>query len=320
MMKRTVGLLHFFSLFMLKQMPENSFTLPSFAKINLFLRVFGKRADGFHEICTIFQTVSLCDYLTFSEAQAITLTCSDDKIPIDDENLIVKAAKVLRENYAVKKGAKIHLEKHIPAPGGLGGGSSNAAVALLALVRLWNITVSFEELRAIGKTLGSDVPFFFSGGTALGTGRGTEIFPLEDFGENYILIAALKIDISTGKAFARLSAPDLTNKSSKSILQICRAEANSLYLRQTALTNDFERVIFEIEPRIGKIKEKLFSCGAKRSLLSGSGASVFGIFETDEERRNALELLQEENCRVFPVETISRLAYHNFLGFGKDFV
>ncbi len=310
----------FFFFIYAKQMPENSFTLPSFAKINLFLRVFGKRADGFHEICTIFQTVSLCDSLTFSQADdEVTLTCSDNKIPVDDRNLIVKAGKILREKFDIQKGAKIHLEKRIPAPGGLGGGSSNAAVALLALVRLWNITVDFQELRAIGKTLGSDVPFFFCGGTALGTGRGTEIFPLEDFKENYVLIAAPKIDISTGKAFARLNAPDLTNKSSKSILQICREEANSLYLRQSALTNDFERAIFEIEPETRKIKEKLFSCGAKRALLSGSGASIFGFFDTNEQRQNALKFLQKENCRVFPAETISRLAYQNFLGLGKDF-
>lgn len=310
----------FFFFIYAETMSEHSFTLPSFAKINLFLRVFGKRADGFHEICTIFQTVSLCDYLTFSEADDdITLTCSDDKIPINDENLIVKAGKALREKFDIEKGAKIHLEKHIPAPGGLGGGSSNAAIALLALVNLWNITIDFEELRAIGKTLGSDVPFFFCGGTALGTGRGTEIFSLEDFRENYVLIAAPKIDISTGKAFARLSAPDLTNKSSKSILQICREEVNSLYLRQSALTNDFERVIFEIEPEIREIKEKLFFCGAKRALLSGSGASVFGIFDTNEQRQNALKSLQRKNCRLFAAETVSRLAYQNFLGFGKDF-
>jgi 4-diphosphocytidyl-2-C-methyl-D-erythritol kinase len=300
-------------------MPENSFILPSFAKINLSLRVFGKRADGFHEICTVFQTVSLCDYLTFSESDELVLTCDDRKIPTGDGNLIVKAAKLLRENYAVKKGAKIHLEKRIPAPGGLGGGSSNAAVALLALSKLWNISIDFKELCAIGKTLGSDVPFFLCGGTALGTGRGTEIRSLENYRENYVLIAAPKIDISTGKAFARLNAPDLTNKSSKSILQICRKEVNWLYLRQSALTNDFERVIFEIEPETREIKEKLFSCGAKRALLSGSGASVFGFFETNEQRQNALEFLQLENCRVFPTETVSRLAYQNFLGLDKYF-
>jgi len=300
-------------------MPEKSFTLPSYAKINLFLRVVGKRADGFHEICTIFQTVSLCDYLTFSRSDDVILTCDDEKIPIDDRNLIIKAAKLLRENYAVNKGAKIHLEKHIPAPGGLGGGSSNAAVALIGLAKLWGITVDFEDFCEMGKRVGSDVPFFFYGGTGLGTGRGTEIFSLEDYRKKFLLIVTPKIDVSTKDAFARLNAPDLTNKTSKSILQICRDTVNSLYLRQSALKNDFERVIFEIEPETVRIKEKLLSCGAKRALLSGSGASVFGIFETEEKRQNALEILRADDWRVFSAETVSRLVYQNSLRLDKDF-
>ena len=297
------------------------FRLPSFAKINLHLRVLGKRADGFHEICTVFQTVSLCDYLTFGEHdERILLTCDDEKIPTDEKNLIVRAAKILREKYAVKKGAAIHLEKHIPAPGGLGGGSSNAAAALFGLVKLWNITIDFEELCEIGKTLGSDVPFFFRGGTALGTGRGTGISSLADYKEKYILIVTPKVDVSTGAAFVRLNAADLTNKSSKSILQICRDDANSSYSRQSELKNDFERVIFESEPETRRVKGKLLAGGAKRALLSGSGASVFGIFETDEQRRNALETLSaEKDWRVFPVKTVSRLAYRKSLGLDKDF-
>lgn len=301
-------------------MPADSFKLPSFAKVNLFLRVLGKRTDGFHEICTIFQTVSLCDYLTFSNHKKITLTCDDGSIPTGESNLIVKAAKMLRENLAIKKGAKIHLEKHIPAPGGLGGGSSNAAVALLGLIKLWGVEIDFENLCEIGKTLGSDVPFFFYGGTAVGTGRGTEIFSLEDFRKNYILIVTPKVDVPTAAAFAHLNASDLTNKGSKSILQICRDEVNSLYLRQSALKNDFERVIFEIEPEVARVKENLFAGGAKRALLSGSGASVFGIFETSEKRQNAIEALRgEPDWRAFPVETVSRLAYQNSLRLEKDF-
>jgi 4-diphosphocytidyl-2-C-methyl-D-erythritol kinase len=301
-------------------MQGKSFRLPSFAKINLYLRVLGRRADGFHEICTIFQTVSLCDYLTFSESDRILLTCDNGKIPTDDENLIVKAAKLLREIYAVKNGAAIHLEKHIPAPGGLGGGSSNAAVTLFGLMKLWEIEVDVKDLYGMGKKLGSDVPFFFSGGTALGTGRGTEIFPLADIREKYLLIVTPNVDVSTKNAFARLYAPDLTNNGSKSILQICRDDVNSLYSRQSKLENDFERVIFEIEPEIRRVKEKLFLCGAKSALLSGSGASVFGIFETDEQRQNTLKILSDEKSwRIFPAETVSRLAYQNFLELEKDF-
>jgi len=301
-------------------MPEDSFTLPSLAKINLFLRVLGKRTDGFHEICTIFQTVSLCDYLNFSPNKKIILTCDDENIPVDDKNLIVRAAKLLQENYEVKNGARIHLEKKIPAPGGLGGGSSNAAMALLGLVKLWKIKIDFEDLCGLGAQLGSDVPFFFYGGTALGTGRGTEVFSLETYTENHLLIVTPKVDVSTGDAFARLNAPDLTNKGSKSMLQICRNEVNSLYLRQSKLKNDFERVIFEIEPEVARAKQRLFDCGAKRALMSGSGASVFGIFKTGEQRENALVALKsEKKWRVFPAETVSRPAYQKSLKLDKDF-
>ncbi len=288
---------------------ENSLTLPSFAKINLFLRVEGKRADGFHELCTVFQTVSLCDYLTFSRADEITLTCSEEKIPLGDENLIVKAAKFLGEKYAVKTGAKIHLEKHIPAPGGLGGGSSNAAVALIGLHKLWNLNYAFEDLRDIGKRLGSDVPFFFCGGTALGTGRGTEISLLDDFSESKLLIVTPNVDVSTKTAFARLKVPDLTNKTSKSILQICCDTVSLPSLQLSALKNDFEPVIFEIEPEIREVKEKLVSGGAVCALMSGSGASVFGVFETEEKRRHALKMMREKDWRVFSAETIAHAAY-----------
>lgn len=301
-------------------MPENSFTLPSFAKINLFLQITGKRADGFHELCTVFQTVSLGDYLTFEPNKEIVLTCDDKKILTDNENLIVRAAKILSERFNIKSGAKIHLEKRIPAPGGLGGGSSNAAVAFLGLIKLWGIEIDFADLCAIGGELGSDVPFFFYGGTAFGTGRGTEIFPLDDFNEKYLLIVTPKVDVSTREAFACINAPDLTNIDSKSILSICRDEVNSLYLRQSELKNDFERVIFEIEPEIAEVKRKLFDCGAKRALMSGSGASVFAVFETKEQRRNALETLQSErDWRVFSTETVSRSIYQNSLQIDKDF-
>ncbi len=302
-------------------MPADSFTLPSFAKINLFLRVLGKRDDSFHEICTIFQTVSLCDYLTFAADKKLNLTCDDENIPVDSGNLIVRAAKLLQEHFGTKNGAKIFLEKRIPAPGGLGGGSSNAATALLGLVKLWKVKIDFEDLCGLGAQLGSDVPFFFYGGTALGTGRGTQVFSLETFTENYILIVTPKVDVATAQAFASLNAPDLTNKGSKSILKICRDEVNSLYSRQSDLKNDFERVIFEIEPETARAKQKLFDCGAKRALMSGSGASVFGIFDTSEKRANALDTLHqsEMNWRVFEVETISRSAYQKSLKLDKDF-
>lgn len=270
----------------------------------------GKRDDGFHELCTIFQTVSLQDTLYFTEQDELTLTCNAENIPTDDRNLVIKAAKLLAGRFDIKNGAKIHLEKMIPAPGGLGGGSSNAAIALLGLSKLWNLQISFEELSDFGIKLGSDVPFFLYGGTALGIGRGTEISPIKDINEEHILIVTPDIEVPTKKAFALIDAPHLTNFDSKSILQICRSEAQMLSLRQSGLINDFENAVFEIEPEIERVKEKLFDLGAKHALMSGSGASVFAVFESKEELQTAFDALQvERTWRKFRVETVSRESY-----------
>ncbi len=295
-------------------MSNKSFILPSFAKINLFLRVLGKRSDGFHELCTVFQTVSLCDYLTFEDNKEIDFTCDDPKIPTGDGNLIVKAAKLLQAKFSLQKGAKIHLEKNIPSPGGLGGGSSNAAVALIGLVRLWEIEIEFDDLCELGKSIGSDVPFFFYGGTAFGVGRGTEISQTENYIADNMLIITPNADVSTRDAFARIKAPDLTNKSSKSILEICRDEAKSLYTKPSELKNDFEATVFEIEPETARAKEKLFDCGAKYALLSGSGASVFAIFDSDWKRQKAFDKLQSErDWRIFAVRAVTRQQYRDHL-------
>ncbi len=291
-------------------MTVKSFTLPSFAKINLLLRILGKREDGFHELCTVFQTVSLRDEITFDESDEINLSCNIQNIPTDETNLIIKAAMLLRNESGVKKGARIHLEKRIPAPGGLGGGSSNGAVALFGFATLWNLEIEFEKLVEIGVKLGSDVPFFFYGGTAFGTGRGTEIVSMEDFDEKFLLIVTPDIEVSTAQAFSRFNAPYLTNETSKSILKICQNEAESFKSRQKILSNDFEKSVFEFQPEIGRVKEKLLNLGARQAVLSGSGASVFAIFDKEETRQATLKALEEEtNWRKFAVATISRNQY-----------
>lgn len=293
---------------------KNSFTLPSFCKINWNLRVSGKRDDGFHELCTIFQTLSLCDFLSFAESENLSLTCNNENVPTDESNLIIKAARLLQNNFGVSNGAKIHLEKNIPSPGGLGGGSSNAAIALLGLKKLWNLKIEFEDLLEFAKQLGSDVPFFLYGGTALGSGRGTEIFPLEETDEKNILIVTPDENVSTKDAFARLNATRLTNSESKRILQICLNEAHSFSLRQTDLTNDFEASVFFFAPEIKRVKETLLSLGAAKAMLSGSGASVFCIFDTEETRQTAQKALEvEKTWRSFAVATVSRSCYREAL-------
>ncbi len=213
----------------------NSFTLPSFAKINLMLRVLGRRDDGFHELFTVFQTVSLHDDITFGEGEGIELTCPNKSIPTDERNLIVKAALLLGEKYGTDRGAVMHLTKRVPSPGGLGGGSSNAAVALIGLSRLWELDASVEELQAAASQLGSDVPFFLYGGTAIGTGRGDEIEQVQDIEARNLLIVTPNVRVSTPDAFKRLGAQNLTSADAERILIVCRSEAEKLDPRQSDL-------------------------------------------------------------------------------------
>jgi 4-diphosphocytidyl-2-C-methyl-D-erythritol kinase len=292
-----------------------SITLPSFAKINLHLQVVGRRQDGFHDLCTVFQTISLHDTLQVAPAASeIRMTCGDSSLPVGDQNLVYRAAVALRDKYRVNCGAEIHLEKIIPAPGGLGGGSSNAAVALLALRTLWRLDISVEDLHPLAERLGSDVPFFLYGGTALGMGRGEAIEPIADFEEKRMLIVSPNVAVATRDAFKRLQVPVLTKQESKRKLQICRFDLESADFRYTAFKNDFETTVFAIYPEVERVKNTLLDLGAERAMLSGSGGSVFAIFDKEETRQTVIKALDKEvNWRKFVVATISRDEYREAL-------
>ena len=297
-------------------MSKPLFNLPSFAKINCSLHILGKRPDGYHEIRTVLQTVSLHDTLSFasSSEREISLTCSDPLIPTDKNNLVVRAAKALKDFYGIRAGARIHLEKRIPVQGGLGGGSSNAAVTLLALSRLWNVTATMSELNSLAAELGSDVPFFLRGGRALGVGTGTTLMSLPDVSPQNLLIVAPVATVATNEAYKALSSPALTTPDSVSILAISRGSSKlsdcDPWVRADELRNDFEQVIFDIEPEIGQVKNALLQAGARSALLAGSGSSVFGIFDNREAQQRAIEQIRAESgWRIFPCETLSREQY-----------
>jgi 4-diphosphocytidyl-2-C-methyl-D-erythritol kinase len=208
----------------------------------------------------------------------------------------------------------VHLEKRIPSPGGLGGGSSDAAVTLLGLVRLWELNASASDLLEIAADVGSDVPFFLTGGAALGTGRGEIIEPLDDIEAPAMLIVTPDISVSTAAVFADLRAPSLTNTESNRILRVCRSEARSLDSHHSALINDLEASVFSAYPEVRRVKDTLIDLGAVNAAMSGSGASVFAIFDKQETRQaaqNALE--QESSWRKFAVATISRSEYREAL-------
>jgi 4-diphosphocytidyl-2-C-methyl-D-erythritol kinase len=289
-----------------------AFSLPSFAKINWCLRVLGKREDDFHELCTIFQTVSLHDTLHFDESDDLTLTCDDPRVPVRGENLIFRGASLLQEISSTKKGAAIHLEKRIPFPGGLGGGSSNAAVTLIGLARLWN--VEGVDLHSIAGQWGSDVPFFLEGGTAIGSGRGEIIDTIDDVHEPNLLIVTPGISIPTADVFGSLSAPTLTNTAPDHNLTVCRKDAESFDTRHSELKNDLEASVFARYPEVERVKRTLLQLGAINTAMSGSGASVFGIFDKQETRQAAIEALAtEQSWRKFAVSTISRAEYRDAL-------
>lgn len=269
----------------------------------------------------MLQTVSLHDTLQFATAtdSEISLSCDDPRIPTDQNNLIVRAATALRDRYRLQAGARIHLEKRIPAQGGLGGGSSNAAVTLLGLANLWNVRTNLSELTELASGLGSDVPFFLSGGRALGTGTGTTISSLPDLERRDLLIVTPNATVATADAYKALSSAALTTRNSVSILAISRGSTNSSdwdqWTNTDELENDFEQVIFDIEPEIGRVKNALLQAGARSALLAGSGSSVFGIFDNREAQQRALKQIRAESgWRIFPCTTLSRAEYISAMG------
>jgi 4-diphosphocytidyl-2-C-methyl-D-erythritol kinase len=292
-------------------------TLPAFAKINLGLRVLGRRADGYHEISTLFQTITLHDRLTFQirPDETLELDCTDTEIPSDSSNLILRAAVALRERYGLRRGASVVLEKIVPAGGGLGGGSSDAAVTLLALASLWGIEAGVRELCEIGARLGADVPFFFSGGTALGTGTGTDIRPLKDVPKMYLVVVTPGVRVSTLEAYKALGAPALTKPEAVVNLFVSRTEADFPRSLCDVMSNDFEAVVVRLHPEIGRARDALVKAGAGHAMLSGSGSSVYGVFDSKGEAERARASLKSEaGWQVFACATLTRAEYLRGLG------
>jgi len=290
-----------------------SVLLRSFAKINWALEVGHRRADGYHEVRTVVQTIDLYDRLLLEEIdEEIEIICEDERVPCNQTNLAYKAAAALREATGIEKGVRIEIEKQIPVAAGLGGGSSNAAATLIGLQRLWNIGLPRQELFSIGERLGSDVPFFFLGGTALATGRGERVYPLDDITEPYILLVNPGIEVSTREAYAALR-PMLTNQNSPCIMPFALFETEAIPVGPAQARNDLEKSVLPQYPVIAEIKQKLAEASARSVLMSGSGATVFAVFDSQSLLDRACEELREESWLVIRTRTISRSDYHSSL-------
>ncbi len=291
---------------------KNSLRLPAFAKINLCLHVLGRRPDAYHELRTIFQAISLRDTLELSltRSSGIALEVSGADLPAGPENLVYRALDALRGEIGYRGGVRARLEKRIPVARGLGGGSSDAAAALLGLLRLTKKKVPLERLIEIASGLGADVPFFLFGGRALAVNRGDEIYPLPDAPRRSVLVISPRdIGVSTKDAYQWISA-ELTNHSkAPKMWKFCAL----CWSRTGEVSNDFEGPVFARHPRLGEIRDGLLQRGAAEAALAGSGSAVFGIFRNPAQARRAARAFQEDS--VFVVETLSREKYGRALGF-----
>ena len=255
----------------------NRISLKAPAKINLFLEILGKRDDGYHEIKTVMQEIDLADNLQFEEIQeGVRLKCNDKNIPSDENNLVCKAANLILNECGIKKGVLISLEKNIPVGAGLGGGSSDAAATLKALNLLWKIGLNDAELMEFAAKLGSDIPFFIKGKTALCSGRGEKITPIEVKSEMNYLVIFPHINISTATIYRNLKI-DLTKKIIDVSFFLNALKHPKVAGISKLLFNRLEEVVFTTYPDLLDVKKALDHfdfCGLS---VSGSGSAFFGL-------------------------------------------
>jgi len=278
--------------------------VPAYAKLNLGLRVLYKRPDGYHEIRTVFQTISLADRLDVSFTRARTTRIAIEGAPEIPDNLIERAAHLVLEALSIQGDVSFHLKKNIPTGAGLGGGSSDAAAVLLALPVLAGKALAAERLHAIAMQLGSDVPFFLHGGTALGLGRGEELYPLPELPAARGLLVAPQIHSSTAEAYRDLSAR-LTSIALQNKLISFQQEV----WRDTVGDNDFEEVVFARHRELRQIKEQLLHSGAKPAAMTGSGSAIFGMFAEADQLERARKSFPKQ--AVFPISFVSRAQYRS---------
>lgn len=278
--------------------------IKSFAKINLGLEVIRKRDDGYHEVKTLLQTIDFYDVLEFRPSPQGTIILEGDGQTISwgKDNLIYKAALLLKENFRITQGVKIDVTKRIPPGKGLGGGSSNAAMTLYVLNEFWTLGLRKETLMDYGAELGADVPFFLEGGLCLGTARGDKITPVSDIASVFCLLVLPELSISTASIYEPLQF-SLTSpsKDSKIIKFLDSRELGFL-------ENELEETVFRFHPQLRTIKSLLQSHGSELSLVSGTGSALFGLFS---ERKKAEKAFREIK-KSFPsllVETLSRERY-----------
>jgi 4-diphosphocytidyl-2-C-methyl-D-erythritol kinase len=284
-----------------------SITLRAFAKINLSLRVAPGPREGFHDVQTILQGISLSDRVTCEARRGpFEIRCRMPGVPTDRTNLVWKAAQLLWDaagRSGEPRDAVVTLQKKIPMQAGLGGGSSNAAAALLGLRRLWKLRVSDGQLHALAATLGSDVPFFLLGGTALGLGRGDELYPLQQLPRHWVVLAIPPFGVATKDAYRWF---DEEKGNREGFSQRGPEKPSRFLFPNIPLTNDLEGPVIERHPAIGQLKQRFTERGALLAAMSGSGSTVFGVFASARAANGAARALAKDDVRVLSARFLAR--------------
>lgn len=288
---------------------SSALRIRSFAKINLGLEVLGRRQDGYHELRTLFQTIDLHDDIALRpRPRDVTLRCDHPLVPAGEHNLAFEAAQALRRYARVRKGVEISITKRIPVGGGLGGGSSNAAAVLRALDRLWRLGLGSAGLHPLARRLGADVPFFLLGGTALGLGRGDEVYPAWRQVDVYVVLVDPGRPLSTSAVYSRCDARLTPRENSYTIFRFVSRDLEGKRVF-SSLSNDLEEAALEEAPdlacQVRRIRGVLVREGALLAALSGSGSSYFGLFAEERRARRAQAALAAEGFAVFRSRTLS---------------
>lgn len=276
----------------------------AYAKINLSLDILGKREDGYHEISTIMQSIDLADILEFEKSEIVEVVCSDHRVPSGENNLIVKAINLLKRKYQIEEGVLVKLDKRIPLAAGLAGGSANAAATIVALDKLWSLNISEKEKEEIALKIGADVPFCLVGGTKLARGVGEILKDLKVPSMNLLLVKP-GVEISTKEIYDKWDK--LNFKSHHATFLVTQAiQEGNIYKIAANIKNDLELVTSQEYEIINQIKERLYENGAIGCAMSGSGPTVYGIFDDLERLKIAYANLKEAYNFVLFSKTIDK--------------
>lgn len=281
----------------------NKVTEYAYAKINLSLDVLRKREDGYHDLRMVMQQIDLKDVITVKNSDEVIIECNNPKVPTDASNLVYKAYRLLAHKFNIKKGVNINIEKNIPIAAGLAGGSSDAAATLKGLNKFWNLNLTDKELMELAVNIGADVPYCILGGTALAEGIGEELTTLKSFKDKLVLIAKPDIDVSTAYVYTNLKL-NKVNQHPNTEMIIRNMENEDINSLSNNMINVLETVTISKYKIIQNIKTKMLKYGALGSLMSGSGPTVFGLFDDINKMENCYKELKKDIKEVYITKTI----------------